>query len=65
MEEATLVGLVRAGWPVLTFAMLFSRFLFQAAGSASMRAPIAPALVATSALPALALIALPVRRQLR
>jgi hypothetical protein len=38
MEEGTLVGLVRAGWLVLAFAMLFSRFLFQAAGATRMRA---------------------------
>ncbi|MGH3309920.1 MAG: thioester domain-containing protein [Streptomyces sp.] len=38
MAEATLIGLVRGGWLVLTFAMLFSRFLFQARGAAWMRA---------------------------
>ena len=38
MAEGTLIGLVRGGWLVLTFAMLFSRFLFQARGAAWMRA---------------------------
>ena len=37
MAEATLIGLVRGGWLVLTFAMLLSRFLFQARGAAWMR----------------------------
>jgi hypothetical protein len=38
MAAETLIGLVRGGWLVLAFAMLFSRFLFQAAGAARMRA---------------------------
>jgi hypothetical protein len=38
MAEDTLVALVRTGWLVLTFAMLFSRFLFQARGAEWMRA---------------------------
>jgi hypothetical protein len=38
MAEATLIGLVRGGWLVLTFAMLFSRFLFQSRGPVWMRA---------------------------
>ena len=38
MESGTLVDLVRAGWLTLTFAMLLSRFLFQAAGAVRMRA---------------------------
>jgi hypothetical protein len=38
MEADTLVDLVRVGWLTLTFAMLLSRFLFQAAGPARMRA---------------------------
>jgi hypothetical protein len=38
MEAGTLVDLVRVGWLTLTFAMLLSRFLFQAAGPVRMRA---------------------------
>src|SRR5918998_5804785 len=38
MGAGTLVDLVRVGWLTLAFAMLLSRFVFQAAGPARMRA---------------------------
>ena len=38
IEAGTLVDLVRLGWLTLTFAMLLSRFVFQAAGPVRMRA---------------------------
>lgn len=38
MDAGTLVDLVRVGWLTLAFAMLLSRFLFQAAGPVRMRA---------------------------
>lgn len=38
MDAGTLIDLVRVGWLTLTFAMLLSRFVFQAAGPVRMRA---------------------------